>query len=186
MVDIVVFVALELEKDIKEKIYQYVKERVKPMCKYGRWVDSANYHLTLKYLGAVNRRDVVMLCDMLKEVVSYHESFQLSTDKMGVFGGSGDNSARVLWLGVTGNTTALERLRRRIEGRTLGFGYKIGSRFLPHITLARDVRLLHGPDNFEKLPPVKINVTAVSFMESRVERGKRVYIPLAVYRLMEQ
>ncbi len=181
---IIIFIALELEEDIKRRIRQYVKETVKPMCKHGRWVDSRNYHLTLKYLGAVSKRDIIMLCDMLKEVVSYHKNFQLSTGGIGTFGRDDATRARVLWLSAKGDIGALERLRRRIEGRALGFGYKMESRFAPHITLARDVQLLKKPNDLKRLPPIDINVTAVSLMESKMEKGKRVYKPLGVYKLM--
>ncbi|MGI6704247.1 MAG: RNA 2',3'-cyclic phosphodiesterase [Clostridia bacterium] len=179
----VVFIALELEQGVKGKIYRYVQEVVKPLCRGGRWVDSVNYHLTLKYIGTSGDREVDALYRMLCDVALHHASFRLCTGRVGVFGGVGAGRARVLWLDTSGEVKALRDLRRYIEHKAVGLGFKAENRFTPHITLARDVMLTRKLDRIERLQPISIKINSVSLMESRMEGKKRVYLPLSVHRL---
>lgn len=184
MVGIVVFIALELNKEVREKIYTYVQGTVKPMCREGRWVDSTNYHITLKYIGAVKEREVDMLYKILGEIAPQYDAFQLNIGRIGVFGGTKDTlRARVLWLNTVGDVRDLRNLRSAIENCAIRTGFKADKRFSPHITLARDVMLLKNIGDIEELQRININISSVSLMESRVEKGKRVYVPLSVHRL---
>jgi 2'-5' RNA ligase len=179
----VVFIAIELEQEVKEKIHEYVREVVKPACSGGRWVDKNNYHLTLKYIGEADEMDIDELHRLLRDAAGSSGGFRLTTGSVGVFGDLRDGRARVLWLDVTGDTKALSYLRRYIENRAVAAGFKAEKRFSPHITLARDVVLSGMPEGMEKMKPKVIKVTSISLMESRQEKGRRIYLPLAVYKL---
>lgn len=179
----VVFIAIELEQEVKEKIHGYVREVVKSACSGGRWVDKANYHLTLKYIGETDEKGIDVLHRLLLDAAKSCSGFRLTTGSVGVFGDLRDGRARVLWLDTTGDTKALAYLRRYIENRAVAAGFKAEKRFSPHITLARDV-VLPGPlEDMERMKPEVINVTSVSLMESRQEKGRRIYLPIAVYKL---
>lgn len=179
----VVFIAIELEQELKEKIHKFVLEVVKPACSGGRWVDKDNYHLTLKYIGKSDEMEIDELHRLLRDAAERCSGFRLTTGSVGVFGDVRNGRARVLWLDTTGDTKALMGLRRYIENRAVAAGFKAEKRFSPHITLARDVVLSGMPEGMEKMKPKVINVTSVSLMESRQEKGRRVYLPLAVYKL---
>jgi 2'-5' RNA ligase len=179
----VVFIAIELEQEIKGKIHEYVQKAVKPACSGGRWVDKNNYHLTLKYIGEADEMDIDELHRLLRDAAGSSGGFRLTTGSVGVFGDLRDGRARVLWLDVTGDTKALSYLRRYIENRAVAAGFKAEKRFSPHITLARDVVLSGMPEGMEKMKPKVIKVTSISLMESRQEKGRRIYLPLAVYKL---
>jgi len=178
----IVFIALELEQEVRGEIHRHVRERVMPLCRGGRWVDKDNYHITLKYIGEVGERDIEALDCILKEAAGRQGVFHLSTGRMGVFGKSRDGRARVLWLDVAGDMSALRGLRQDIEENSVGFGTKPDKGFSPHITLARDVILTRPPDGIESPKGIRIDAASVSLMESRVERGKRVYVPVGVYK----
>lgn len=132
----VAFIALELQQEVKEKIYRYVRQVIKPLCREGRWVDSANYHLTLKYIGPVEERQVDVLYRLLNEAASRYGGFRLDTGRVGVFGEAGAGRARVLWLDTTGdvlltrnpgemeklqqvslNATSVSLMESRLEGK---------------------------------------------------------------------
>jgi len=179
----VVFIAIELEQEVKEKIHEYVREVVKPACSGGRWVDKNNYHLTLKYIGEADEMDIDELHRLLRDAANSCSGFRLTTGPVGVFGDLGDGRARVLWLDTAGDIKALSYLRRCIEKRAVAAGFKAEKRFSPHITLARDVVLPGTPGDMERMEPKVINVASISLMESRQEKGRRIYLPLAVYKL---
>jgi len=179
----VVFIAIELEQAVKEQIHRYVREAVKPACSGGRWVDKDNYHLTLKYIGEADEKEIDELHLLLRDVAGGRSGFRLVTGSLGAFGDLRGGKARVLWLDTMGDTESLAHLRRDIENRAVAAGFKAERRFSPHITLARDVLLQGRPEDMGKMHPAVIDVTSVSLMESRLEKGRRVYLPLAVYKL---
>lgn len=177
----IVFIAIELENSLKNKIYDYAGKNIKPFCRGGRWVREDNYHITLKYIGKISEQDIITLSDALNEVSRNAERFILRTGYPGVFGKRNNDKARVLWLGVTGEIESLGNLKKSIEESTTALGYSKDNRFSPHITLARDVSLKEELSDMEGLA-CNIPVNAISLMESRVERGRRVYLPLSVHR----
>ena len=142
----VVFIALELEQAVKDRIHRYVRDVIRPLCREGRWVDSSNYHMTLKYIGTVEDRQVNDLNCLLGDAAGRQGVFRLTTGRVGVFGGHGDGRARVLWLDTEGDTNTLRGFRKYIENRAVGMGFCPDSKFSPHITLARDVLLTRQPE----------------------------------------
>lgn len=179
----VVFIAIELDNELKNRICECIRTGVRPLCRGGRWVDSRNYHLTLKYIGRVGKQQIDELYRLLDQAVGRFRSFTLTTDSIGSFGKLRDGRARVLWLGTKGDGAVLQNLREYIENKTVELGFKTDKRFSPHITIARDVRLTRQLDGIKAMRPTSFAVNSVSLVESRLERGKRVYIPLSVHKL---
>jgi 2'-5' RNA ligase len=181
----VLFIAIELEDRLKDHIHDYVQKTLRPACREGRWVSRDNYHITLKYIGDVKAQQIGMLLGLLNDAAMLSKSFVLRTGSTGVFGKHGERKARVLWIDVSGDKGALDGLRGYIETGTVKMGFKAESRFSPHITVARDVSLTVEPAALDGMEPVRIEVNSISLMESRVEKGKRVYLPLSVHKLIK-
>ncbi len=101
-----------------------------------RWLDPANFHLTLRFLGDVDRRTFRDLCDVLATVEAF--PFPLTLKGVGQFPPRG--AARTLWAGVARNP-ALAQLRDRVEAAVTQLDFAPEPRkFAPHITLARSRR----------------------------------------------
>lgn len=179
----ITFIAVELEEKIADKVWEYTQNVLKPCCKGGRWVKKDNYHITLKYLGDTKEEDLPAVFDALKLAVRNKEGFILSTVDTGTFGMQKGLTARVLWLGVSGHPGKLKSIKDDIEKRMADLGFDPDRRFSPHITLCRDVKFTGDIEAWPRFPPLGIPVRAISLMESRVEEGKRLYAPLAVYKL---
>jgi 2'-5' RNA ligase len=179
----ITFIAIELDGRLKNEIYSYVKKNVMPYCKKGRWVSKDNYHITLKYLGETREQEISRLFDALDRISGRLGPFSLSTGALGVFGGQNNCSrARVLWLDVKGDVAALTKLKDGIERETTTLGHSRDGRFSPHITLARDVVFSRELDLFESLASLDMEVRSISLMESKLQKGRRVYTPLSVHR----
>ncbi len=98
-----------------------------------RWIDTENYHITLRFIGDVDGRVADEISDSLDRL-SHSLSFNVKLTHLGAFGG---DKPRALYAGVEVNSTltqlqaAHERVLQRIglepEGR----------KFTPHVTLAR-------------------------------------------------
>lgn len=98
-----------------------------------RWIDPPNYHITLRYIGEVDRLTANDIDRTLWEMRP-KKPFTVTLDGLGVFGG---NRPRMLWAGLApcaeikelheDHERALQRLGLAPDGR----------KFVPHVTLAR-------------------------------------------------
>ena len=101
-----------------------------------RWVNPANAHLTLKFLGDTDRQRVASLDVALGEVAASSPAFVLQTAKIGGF----PNLRRpsVLWLGLGGALDQLATLQQAVESALAQQGLPAEARpFSPHLTLGR-------------------------------------------------
>ncbi|MBA4150568.1 MAG: RNA 2',3'-cyclic phosphodiesterase [Verrucomicrobia bacterium] len=101
-----------------------------------RWVKLEQLHLTLQFLGYIPREQLEEFQEVVAGVVSRHKSFYLKTESLGCF--PSVSRARVLWVGLTGEGEALQRLKSDLDKGLVPLGYQPEERpFHPHLTLAR-------------------------------------------------
>ncbi len=129
------FIALELPDEARAAIARLqddLRRRTPPL----RWVRPEAMHLTLRFIGAVERRQLSSIQRALTDAIEPFPPFALRTGKLGTFGGS---RARVLWLGVEGELEGLHRLQRAADDALsrAGLPPPTRDRFAPHLTLAR-------------------------------------------------
>ena len=133
-----VFVAIDMDQDIKQGLAALQTElQDKVDIKKGdvKWVRPEALHLTLKFLGEIKDIQVVDVCNVVKDVASRHESFELNVETVGFFGGK---SARVLWVGAGQGCDELLRLQADLEEQLALAGWPKESRnFSAHLTLCR-------------------------------------------------
>jgi len=102
-----------------------------------RWVDEENLHLTLRFIGEVERPAANDLAAALETITA--PPFTLVTEGIGHFEKRNryGSRPRTLWARVP-RTGLLEELRLKVERacETAGLGRET-RRFTPHITLAR-------------------------------------------------
>jgi 2'-5' RNA ligase len=98
-----------------------------------RWIDEANLHLTLRFVGEVETPVAEDLADRLAQVAA--EAFVVQLDGVGHFTRKGQAAA--LWARVL-PAPGLEALRQKVERacEAAGLGRET-RRFTPHVTLAR-------------------------------------------------
>lgn len=128
------FIAINLPDETR----QALSEAVAPLRAEGyplRWVDPANYHLTLKFLGAVRDEQVPTVEEVTERVASQTPEFSLDIQGLGAFPTL--RRPRVLWAGVV-PTPALRCFKQDLEWALAEHGFERETRaFHPHITLGR-------------------------------------------------
>jgi len=105
-----------------------------------RWIDSENYHITLRFIGDIDNDLADDVADLLGSV--RRKSFTLTLDGLGAFGGKRPHA---VWARVCPSPELLA-LQAELEQVCQRAGLRPDTRkYTPHITLAR-VRGLSSAD----------------------------------------
>ena len=126
------FVALDIEEEIRERIHAFVEE-TRPLAPDVRWVRSESLHVTLKFIGEQPEPKVNEIASALANILM--APFQLTFRGCGFF--PTPRSARVFWVGIEAGPE-LAHLAGAIDPALSQFGIAKETRaFSPHLTLAR-------------------------------------------------
>lgn len=99
------------------------------------WVKDELQHLTLRFLGKTPDCKISEICEILHEVVNQNEPFELTLNKLGVFGSR--YAPTTLWYGFS-EFSKFEQLFNQLEGELLKSGFnKNNGNFVPHLTVGR-------------------------------------------------
>lgn len=130
------FVAIELPEQLTHDLLA-LQECLRAGSPPGvRWVHPRSIHLTLKFLGNVPSDGVPRIVTALEQAALGIAPFGLEAGGLGVFPNL--RRARVVWVGLGGDITALRELQQRVEDALAPLGFPAEARgFTPHLTLAR-------------------------------------------------
>ncbi len=175
------FTALEIPTDIARQL---------AMLQNGlpgaRWIEQENFHITLRFVGDIDRASAGELAQALEKVKT--RAFTLQLSNLDVFGNAKPHS---LFAGVRRNE-ALSDLRAEHDGICRRLGLPGDARkFTPHVTIARlrgaktpaIARYLSSFGGYASLPfPVERFV----LLSSRESTGGGPYVVEETYKLLEQ
>ncbi|MDD5312167.1 MAG: RNA 2',3'-cyclic phosphodiesterase [Dehalococcoidia bacterium] len=183
------FIAIELPDELKTKLKNFQASLKLPKHNFVKWVSPDGIHITLKFLGNINNRQVDDINTVLASIAGVSKPFTVNTSEIGVFPNS--NRVRVLWLGLNGDMASLQKLYQDIDKALAVRNFTSEKRpFTPHLTLARlrDDCLPNDRWEFGELvkdvkfePGYIIKVEKLSFMRSRLLPGGAVYSKLAEF-----
>lgn len=147
-----------------------------------RWVPAANLHLTIRFIGTVERDVVEKIADRLAQ--RGFIGFEVGLGGVGTFR-RGD-LVRVVWLQVSWGVEAARELAAQVEAECATAGLAAEPRpFQPHLTLAR-ARARDGAP----LPPIPEppqlepwRADELVLYRSHLGRAGSVYEPLRTIRL---
>jgi 2'-5' RNA ligase len=139
------FVAVNLDPALRD-VLAGIQERLKATRADVGWVKPENLHLTLKFLGSVERQRLEAAADALSAAVRGYGSFRFVLGGLGAF--PQPRAARVVWIGVPEGADRLAGLADRIDETLQPLGFPPEARpFTPHLTLGR----VRGPGRREQL-----------------------------------
>jgi len=129
------FIALPLSDGVQEALGR-LQEDLRGGGLSARWVKPANVHLTLRFIGDILHADVEPIASAMAAAAAGGCPLRLQARGMGVF--PGIRKARVLWVGLDGETEALFSLEQRLETELAAVGMAPETRrFRAHLTVAR-------------------------------------------------
>jgi 2'-5' RNA ligase len=121
------FTGLEIPAELREEI-----ARLKVPLPGGRWIEPENLHLTLRFVGDIDKPQAAEFAERLASIEI--DAFELRLAGLGTFGGK---EPRSIWAGVE-DSPALEALARANDRAARAAGLPPdGHPFKPHVTIAR-------------------------------------------------
>lgn len=181
------FVGIELDEDVKAAVGR-VADRLRTSLRHAgaevdaRWVETANLHLTLWFIGEVDDERAGRIQEVLRPQFAT-PVFEVTVDGLGAFPRSGP--PRVFWLNIARGAESVGRLYGEVRDRLLGLGFEEEKRpYSPHLTIARVKGIRRGsPRVREELSALAAacgasRVGAVTLFRSRLSPKGSQYEPL--------
>lgn len=167
------FIALEPPQTFCDDVAALARQ-LQGYIQQGRFVDRANYHVTLAFLGEIDEAEAAHAVDVLDEAAIIRRPIELVHEGLGTFGRPADCT---LWLGLEPSPELSDLaalVRRGLKRRRVAFDAK---EFRPHVTLARRVRLPRVPLDGLVFPRPQV-ATRVTLFKSALTQEGAIYKPL--------
>lgn len=156
-----------------------------------RWIDAASMHLTLKFLGHVDARDVGAVDAAVSRVAGAARPTRGRLCDLGSFPHL--RRPRVLFAGVQPQDEALASLHEALQSELESIGFpRDARRFHPHVTLGRvrsNRRLAELVAAFEERRHFDagiFSIDALTLFESELRRSGALHHALGIYRLADK
>ena len=129
------FLAIDLPQEIRDNLGE-VQHRLKTPGSQVKWVRPESIHLTLKFFGNIEEKEIDALSRATESAASHFHPFHVEVTGVGVF--PNISRPRVIWAGVEFKEGTLNALHKDLDTRfdLLGFERE-KRRFTPHLTLGR-------------------------------------------------
>jgi len=173
------FIAIEIPDEIKKEMVK-VQEQLRKANVDASWTRVEGMHLTLKFLGEVPETKITEIVSGLQSATEGISQLRLEVKGVGTF--PNPRNARVVWIGLSGDTGKLTKLQEAVEDAMACIGLARDERkFTAHLTLGR-IRHVRSRDQWlaglaelsnRSLPG--FDATAVSLMKSELKPSGAVY-----------
>ena len=172
-----VFFALPISSAVKQQLSAQRAQLARQLSSQSlQWVAAQNYHITLAFLGEMNRSTMAELISVAETVVNQHQRLRLSI-------------AELVWLPSFDNTdflaasllesAPLNALQRHLVNQLALSGVVLPNRsFHPHITLARAARGVHTSDFTQSPQTIYTEINELVLFESQQRSRCSNYQPL--------
>jgi 2'-5' RNA ligase len=159
------FVAIEIPEDLRQKL----RELLRGLRSTGadvKWVRPEGMHLTLKFLGPVDRENLEAISISLRPITEKFPPLEMKAQGVGAFPSL--LNPRVVWAGLEDARGVLPELQKEIEAAVAALGFPPEERpFKPHLTLGR-VRSPEGRKALSRMLETKTTLDLGSFRAERV------------------
>ncbi len=174
------FLAVDLAGSVKHRLTA-LQEKLGNVAGGVRWTPTANFHLTLHFLGEVDQLETVKICRDVRKRCRGHQPFHFDVQGLGGF--PNGRRPKTLWAGIADGLDPLRALHADLEEGLLELGcYRREDReYTPHLTLGRltadgDAEAWGTIlDRYAEWPGGTSNVEEVLIMQSDMRRDGPEY-----------
>jgi len=173
------FIAIDVSFEIKKEIKNIQEKLKKKVLFTGKFTESENLHLTLKFLGEVDEEEIEKVKEKLREIK--FEEFETSIGELGVFSRS---FSKIIWIKLLG--FGIWDLQKKIDS-VLKDLFPVEERFMGHVTIARVKNVSDKKTFLEYLKSIKpknlkFKVNEFSLKKSELLSEGPVYEDLETYK----
>jgi 2'-5' RNA ligase len=179
------FIALPTSIDVQQKMAA-VQSILKSTESDIVWELQDKFHITLKFLGAIEHSNIESLSSILSKSMENFPAFEITYNSLGAF--PSINNPRTIWIGTKSNQPVLD-LQFSVEQICCAFGFHKEERpFHPHITLGR----VKGTHNLDRLTdaiktvtfePMQSRCSELLLMKSDLRPSGSIYTILKSFSL---
>ncbi|MEM2175107.1 MAG: RNA 2',3'-cyclic phosphodiesterase [Candidatus Micrarchaeia archaeon] len=126
------FIAIDIPEDLKEKINEFQSDLEKMFKNKIKFVEKENLHITLKFLGEINEKELEKLKRILESIK--FSPFKVRLKEIGFF--PDEKFIRVIWIGGFSDGK-LEEISKIINEKLKKENFYFDERFSPHLTIGR-------------------------------------------------
>ncbi len=150
-----------------------------------KWVDPQSFHITLKFLGGVEKERLADVWQSVEAALDGTAAFTMRFRGVGAFPNPG--RPRVIWAGIVEGAAELREMAARVEAACETHGFERERRpFRAHVTLGR----VRRPAPNAALEAAMGEQTEAELGEARVDRALLMKSELtragAVYTILEE
>lgn len=179
------FLAIELEDELRHKIYEIEKEFKKIDAKIV-YVEEKNLHITLKFFGEIDLQGLDKISDKIESVLKNYEPFGINIKGCGAFPST--DHIKAIWFGTQDNKI-INQLHNDLDAEFDSIGIEKDKNYSSHVTFARmkseknkdEVR--REIEKYEKHEIGPMNVKKIILMESTLTARGPVYKPIKEYKI---
>jgi 2'-5' RNA ligase len=172
------FIAIELPESTAAALHTYslaLAQQVPPRAV--KWVDAANMHLTLVFLGETEPEKVRLVQAVMNVAAASHSPFSLKPTVLGCFPNA--SRPRTIWAGLAGEVKVAQSLKKTLDAGLEPLGWEPEKRpFAPHLTLGRVKDEGRGRVSLnwgQPVPAQPFSVNAIHLIESQLRPTGPVY-----------
>lgn len=172
------FIALKLNKEIQTAIHQIQKDFL-PLNLDIKWVEAANLHLTLSFLGTTSTDQISGIKTLLKEVAQTLTSTECHLSKLGAFPSL--KKPRIFFVSLSDSAGVIADTAQSLKEKFTSPGFpKEQHTFLPHITLgrfrsAKNINIFHEKSQTYSLPQETIAFNNLTLFKSTLTSAGPIY-----------
>ncbi|HVK61643.1 MAG TPA: RNA 2',3'-cyclic phosphodiesterase [Bdellovibrionales bacterium] len=148
------------------------------------WTPSANFHITLSFIGATPEDRLPLLEELLTAIAARNPVAETSIRGMGAF--PDEHHMRVLWVGVR-KSRALSALNEDLRTTLVANGFPQDEKeFIPHLTIGRLRKSRSGKDLLSPYVRTQfgdLEFNEITLYESRMYSGRPHYEALGRFKL---
>lgn len=146
------------------------------------WADVDNLHLTLRFIGETEQKQVDEIIRLLDKVAQLFHPFQFSLRDVGFF--KSKNQPRVLFFAIE-NGLMLKQLAAEIEQRIVALGFSREERsYNPHLTIGR-IKFIQNKmafydliNQYKEAEIQTVTVSEIVYYQSILTSAGAIYKPI--------
>lgn len=134
------FIALDLPRELKDKIAQLVEKLDEKLTKdvQVNWVNPQKAHITLVFLGHISLQRVEDATTALRKTVEVAQKFELQTGGLSYFfSEKGSSRSSTIFFDIPDTEKNIRELYKALFDNLAAEGFFPPTRLVPHITLGR-------------------------------------------------